>query len=259
MTVMPVAIPLLAPMWSLSVEEHFYFIWPSLVRGLSRRRLASVSVAILLLSPVARFLGTLFLRSELMKNYRYPDVAMYVLPPFRLDGLAAGALLALLLECPTQELVGRLRRRSGWLALLLTMLFFVLPHFFPRFSREANSWAFNSFGYSLTSIMAFFLIAYLLLQPGSAVSRLFASRVLVFVGRISYGVYLYQNITHAMVGHRLHVLLHRAPSQWMMLPFDAGATLALATVSFYVVERPATTWGRAFSAYFQEREALATE
>jgi peptidoglycan/LPS O-acetylase OafA/YrhL len=42
------------PLWSLAVEEHFYILWPTVVRKLTMRRLAWVSASIVVLVPVFR-------------------------------------------------------------------------------------------------------------------------------------------------------------------------------------------------------------
>lgn len=69
--------------WSLAVEEHFYLVWPWLVRLLSRRVLAMVCVAIMVIEPVLRAF-----------NSAHP-LDIYLLSWYRFDGLASGALLAL--------------------------------------------------------------------------------------------------------------------------------------------------------------------
>lgn len=69
--------------WSLAVEEHFYFVWPWLVRLLSRRVLAIVCVVVIVVEPVLRAI------------YAARGVDIYPLSWFRFDGLASGALLAI--------------------------------------------------------------------------------------------------------------------------------------------------------------------
>jgi peptidoglycan/LPS O-acetylase OafA/YrhL len=73
-------------LWSLAVEEQFYFVWPPLVLLLSRRaliRTSAVLVAVALLARVAMRLGGA------------GEVATYVLPFGRMDALLLGALVAL--------------------------------------------------------------------------------------------------------------------------------------------------------------------
>jgi len=41
-------------LWTLAIEEHFYLLWPALVRVLSRRRVSAAATAIFVLCPVLR-------------------------------------------------------------------------------------------------------------------------------------------------------------------------------------------------------------
>lgn len=74
-------------LWSLAVEEHFYLLWPAVVYFLDRRKILLLCVAILAICPV--------LRAIYAAKGMDPDV-IYLLSWFRFDGLAAGAVLAIL-------------------------------------------------------------------------------------------------------------------------------------------------------------------
>jgi len=74
----------LSPLWSLAVEEQFYFVWPIAVFFLPRRNLTYLAAAMLVLAPLLRGLC------------HFQDYSpIYMLPWFRMDLLAVGALLAL--------------------------------------------------------------------------------------------------------------------------------------------------------------------
>lgn len=73
--------------WSLSVEEHFYLLWPLIVLNLNRRKLAVLSLAIVIITPILRGIGAARGMSL--------DMEIYLYSWFRFDGLALGALLAL--------------------------------------------------------------------------------------------------------------------------------------------------------------------
>ena len=79
--------------WSLAIEEHFYLFWPLVVFVLARRprALISVSLAISLGAMLARLIGSLV---------GLGWWTTYVLTPFRLDGLALGAFLAVTARQP---------------------------------------------------------------------------------------------------------------------------------------------------------------
>jgi peptidoglycan/LPS O-acetylase OafA/YrhL len=69
--------------WSLAVEEHFYFVWPWLVRILSRSGLSLVCAFVVVCEPILRAV------------FAARGVDVYQLSWFRFDGLASGALLAI--------------------------------------------------------------------------------------------------------------------------------------------------------------------
>ncbi|NOT60961.1 MAG: acyltransferase [Acidobacteria bacterium] len=73
--------------WSLCIEEHFYLLWPVLVKYLSRQRLALLAILIVIVTPALRWWGVTHGMSIDMEVYSYSW--------FRFDGLAMGALLAI--------------------------------------------------------------------------------------------------------------------------------------------------------------------
>jgi peptidoglycan/LPS O-acetylase OafA/YrhL len=75
----------LAPLWSLAVEQHFYLIWPLVILAVPGRHLAGVTVLIALGSAFLRFVGL---------TLGWNTSAIYVLTFTRLDALAVGGLLA---------------------------------------------------------------------------------------------------------------------------------------------------------------------
>lgn len=75
-----------APLWSLNVEEQFYFLWPFVIATVPRRMLPLIFGCIILVAPLYRIVG-----AELGLN----EVALAALPPASLDALGAGALMAL--------------------------------------------------------------------------------------------------------------------------------------------------------------------
>jgi peptidoglycan/LPS O-acetylase OafA/YrhL len=87
----PLGIPMTYTMlWSLAVEEHFYFVWPIAVRILSGRALMTCAAAIVCAEPFLR--AWYFFRG-------WPEGSGY-LTWLVADGLAMGAILAMIVRLP---------------------------------------------------------------------------------------------------------------------------------------------------------------
>jgi hypothetical protein len=94
------AIDKLAFVWSLAVEEHFYLFFPFAVRFMQRQALVRLLIATLCVEPLLRYGATSYLTGHL---------SIYYWTFFRLDGLAMGALLAIVLE----DAYGRMAQAVG--------------------------------------------------------------------------------------------------------------------------------------------------
>jgi peptidoglycan/LPS O-acetylase OafA/YrhL len=78
--------------WSLSVEEHFYFIWPLVIFFFSRRQAMVASLIAIVFSTVGRVIWI---------RLGGGGATMEAFTLFRLDGLAIGAWLALAARGPS--------------------------------------------------------------------------------------------------------------------------------------------------------------
>jgi peptidoglycan/LPS O-acetylase OafA/YrhL len=227
---------LLGITWSLAIEEHFYLIWPFAVRYLRRENLIRLLACVLIAEPL--------LRAILSAHFSTME-PIYYLTPFRLDGLAAGSLLAVSIESPK---AAEAWKKWSFAALPLSLVAFITLSITlsNTFNRDANTVLFNSLGYSLMALLSLSFVTYVYLNQDSIVSRLLASRALVFVGTISYGIYLFHPTVLAIAERLAGV--HTFPVDPVMAHklfwFDLPATLLIAWVSFRLYEKPITLWGR---------------
>ncbi|HWQ33499.1 MAG TPA: acyltransferase [Blastocatellia bacterium] len=184
------AVPMLfGPLWSLSVEEHFYLLWPWLVRWLSRRGLAITAALIVLVSPLAR--ACAFGSVGVME--------IYYLSWFRFDGLAWGALLALFYR--SRFCTARNLNRAALAAMLSGAAIIVAGLPFGLLSRER----FIGSVMLYTAAQLFFagLMAAALQPQQSRLKSALAWRPLVWCGEISYCFYL----VHVFCFHAVEWLL----------------------------------------------------
>jgi peptidoglycan/LPS O-acetylase OafA/YrhL len=163
------------PLWSLAVEEHFYIVWPTVVRRLTMHRLAWVSGAIVLLVPLLRAVSFSLDWRAGLDSYTW----------FVADGLATGSLIAILLR--TSVTRAKVKHLSA-LLLGLSILVSLVGQRFGILTRNRLLGA----GLQLSTINLFFagiLLLFLLVGSGSA-KRYVDVSVLRFLGYISYGLYL---------------------------------------------------------------------
>lgn len=155
-------------LWSLSVEEQFYFIWPILIVGLYKLKkqqlLSGLTVGLIVFSMLLAFV---FLNNEALQQYAY------FLLPTRMTGLLFGALLAIF--------ASKLNSCSNIMATLGTILLGVSIVFIDK----------NNFpGPSL--ILPLVGTALIILSPRATFTRnLYANRLAKFIGKISFSLYMW--------------------------------------------------------------------
>jgi peptidoglycan/LPS O-acetylase OafA/YrhL len=237
---------LLVVLWSLAIEEHFYLLWPTVVRYVSRRHMVQALVGILLLEPILRLTGTRFVSSY---------EAIYYLTWFRLDSIAAGCLLATLGEYP--KVAFRIMRWSLPLCAATTVGFIVLViSYGARFTKEVNSPLFNSLGYSMIAAASFFLVGHLVGHDTSWLAKAFSLKPLVFFGKISYGLYLFHEVVLAIMRRLLHIAAGPASASatrrlfWLDLPL----VVVFSWLSFRLIELPVIEWSRRKALLLRERD-----
>ncbi len=227
----------IAHFWSLAVEEQFYLIWPLLVYLLPTRRLVMVSLALLVIAPLS---GAIFFMAD-------NGLGSYVFTLNRFHTLGMGALLAVALRHPKYW-----QHCQTWalpLAMLTGVLTTVGIMYAPRsgfFSAAPALWA----PYLWGSVLL------LSLRPEGCLARGFASGWLVFIGRISFGLYVYHSFFE--IWARQHIYEEwlvpamaggRAPALLVFLPIAYGLSITLAYLSWRLFEKPIL----AFNRYFQYR------
>jgi len=213
----------LGPLWSLAVEEQFYFFWPLLVLRLSRRSLIKVLAVILVLSPFIRAACT-----PLFSDYW----KIYELTPFRVDSICAGALISLLVE--QGDWVYRLKKMAKPLLCLAILCLSILS--IAGYHRTDNSIIYNALGYSLTYLAGAGILLWSLTSNGGPLYSLLMLRPLRFIGTISYCAYLihYPMMTLFQQVGAQH-MIHRGK---LLALLSIPVTLLFASISWFSIEKP---------------------
>ncbi len=205
-------------LWSLAVEEHFYLLWPTVVRSLSRRAICYFAIAIIVICPMLRAIA-------FKLGFQYGAGYTWLVA----DGLAAGSLLGLLSR---SWLADRRRMKRVSIACMAggAALIAAGVPFGILLGRTFLGGVFR-----LTVLNVFFtgaLGATLVLGTGS-LRWIVLRPTLQFFGKISYGLYLIHMLAFDFADHLIAqyfpdpVAAVRGSFGLMCLRFGIAAAIAV--------------------------------
>lgn len=207
--------------WSLAVEEHFYFIWPLVIalwRGNTKAAAAAAAAAVILLcwwqaSP--------------------PQWVVAMAKTHAVNRWTVPAALPILVGCFCAAVL-RLRRPGLGMANVIGaagFLGFLLPAV-PAISTLIPGAA--SLLVSSTAIAA--ILVYVVCAQKSLLVRVLEVRPLVYLGTISYGIYVWQGILSGNGPYR-------QTADWPPAPLvGAAAAVLVAAISYRYLEKPVMDW-----------------
>ena len=209
-----------AHFWSLAVEEQFYFFLPVLLVFTPKRWRAWTLLGLSLLIAANRF----------VQSQHRPFNLMQFHSEVRIDCLLVPALFAVVAYAPAAR-----ARVARWLR--PWPLYFALVLCFLPFGDETwwhttiTTWAFPV------------VVVGAVLNPDNVFGRVLEWAPLRFVGRISYSLYLWQQlffITHfGPATSEIHIV-----QTW---PLRLVLTFSCALLSYYLLERPLVKLGHRLS------------
>ena len=212
--------------WSLAIEEQFYLCWPLAVFLLLRVRRGSGRLLCATTATLAA--GSVVLMAILYRPGHDPS-RVYYGTDTRAQSLLVGALLALLLARRQRVLGVALRRVLHGTALAAAV---ALAYLWSTTS-EKDAWQYRG-GYLLAALLVAVVIASVTQSaaPG-LLGRLLSRAPVRAIGMISYGLYLWHWPVYVYLS-RDRTGLDDAP----LLLVRLAVTFAVATVSFFLIERP---------------------
>lgn len=231
--------PPITHFWTLAVEEQFYLIWPLvLVCFYKTPRLLG---AVMLLGVVSAITYR-----EFAVSYGLTRPQLLYLPISSLDSLLLGAASAILLrsQIPSAKTLVNLLKKVG--------LLLATPILLCGLISIPLGWnlGFNllTTGQWLTALAATGIIIHFATQPSRGiVSRVLLNRQIRFLGVISYGMYLYHFPIDRIVYERILMPQLGLPDNFFLhFSFVCICTTAVATISWYLLERPMLRWKNRF-------------
>ena len=196
--------------WSLSVEEQFYLLWPACLKFLGRRNGAMVAVLAVVVAPLAKVAS-----HHGVNHLEFISVS---------NSLATGCLLALFWERLVRLIdIGSAAASHTCLAVLgAAFLFYCGWSSLPQSANVAR--LFFVAGPTVTDVMVTLALILAVTRPPWILN----CALVTFIGRISYSLYLWQQI-------------------WTLAWPYIGAwwracALTSAILSYYLVEQPILRW-----------------
>jgi len=216
------------PVWSISVEEQFYLLVPTIAKFGGKRAIWILSIFFL----IAAQLMLLFLGLHHVSGA--PGVWTNSIVQFQF--FAAGCILALVLK----------DRQTVWNSGLVRLAAFLLGLIFWGIAGDsfrllggypAEPSAFGlcaGYGLVLIGTVLLFLAVY-------GISSRWIPRWAIYLGKISFGLYLFQGFTFDLAQHSLatpyiNKLKHHLPVADLLI--EIGLTLLAAALSYRFFEKP---------------------
>jgi peptidoglycan/LPS O-acetylase OafA/YrhL len=218
----------IAQVWSLAIEEQFYVLFPLLAFKLTRRHLTWVLTAALAAAPLFRFATAVLMPAN--------ERMQYLATPSRVDVLSVGCLLALGLRSRGLQQRKNLPGLATW-AVAGCLVLFVLTFALGGLAR--TSFFGRTLGYSVVALVFGAIVLWTVLHRGTRATAILRLRPLRYLGKICYGLYL----LHRPAGFLVETLVERAEPSFRshtlaMLAMKFGASVVLASASWYAFERP---------------------
>lgn len=206
------AVPVgLGPTWTLAVEEQFYLTWPLIVYFSSRKTLRCLCVMLVVAAPLIRFVGNFDSWNTLCQ----------------LDALALGALIA----CEGYD-PNRLLKISGYAVLLfpLGMLLHAIG------TGHMTRWTDGN----ILEIYGGAALIYITIHSSTWAASIFDNSALRYIGRISYGIYLFNVPVFAALGYALQGIRHSSSitTHVFFLCIGSLLTIGVAALSYSLFESP---------------------
>jgi len=183
--------PFMTHLWTLSVEEQFYLLWPVAIFLTPKDKLKKLFIGMIVAAPIFRLLTYLTVSHGMALPYvDDPYRAIYASPLSHLDGFAFGAYVSAY-KFPNP------RRQLAIMVVALPLIGYLTQYlYYGAISWDTFGYEFNMvsgykfvWGYSVTNY--FFAVFIQAVAYGGLFVRFLDHPILRYLGKISYGLYVY--------------------------------------------------------------------
>jgi peptidoglycan/LPS O-acetylase OafA/YrhL len=206
-------------LWSLSVEEHFYLLWPIIFKFLKAYRVR-IAMLVIFIVPVIR---------GIEYSISAKDAAATIFE--RADAIMLGCLLAIY-YWPVSRSIDKYISKYKF-AIFIPFIGFALSVVGFKILQTHNVFilglarALGRADGTLTNIFICMIIIIAVNYQNSFLYRLLNFRIMNYTGKISYSLYIWQQIFFSVV-----------VSRFLKFPFNILCILAVAVISYHLIEKP---------------------
>jgi peptidoglycan/LPS O-acetylase OafA/YrhL len=226
----------MAHLWSLAIEEHFYFLWPLMVFLFSNKKLIWISVFVIIASSV---LGMVML------YYKNSWMVVYTFTLSRLGTITLGSLLAILMV-NHKKLLELLAIPVFITSFACIVAFYLKIHFidkvpFDFFLLHPSTTILNSSNWMLLVIGVFFASILCITLSKNFLSTLLSIKPLMFMGKYSYGIYVFHfpvfMLLKQPLAHWAGFINNTLIRQTMISVICVCITILLSLISYHLFEQ----------------------
>lgn len=231
--------PFLTHFWSLAVEEQFYLFWPLIVYFLKENKKIKTFIIVLIFLALSLRIYTWAISPADFVKY-------YCNTLTRMDSILVGCFLSIFIK------EGHILSNKRLKLILSTCLFYILVGFFFGKTMNITNPYFSTFGYTVFSIL-FATLLYIFIKKDFQVFRYMKKSILLnYIGKISYGIYVFHIPIYLVISSILMNILHSHLKMNTLQALLSIATISLlltllaSSLSFYLFERPILNLKRYF-------------
>ncbi len=222
--------------WSLAVQEQFYILWPLVVLLLPKRWFLSTMAAFIVFGLGFRIVCIMDSSSTLLR---------WVTLLGCIDSFAVGALVAYLAQAQILDKMWRSPRLLFAMPLIAGACFYL--------GRALMTLPENNVCLALTESVDAIFLAWILASSISGMSSRYARMLswspLVYLGKISYGIYVYHVFIIILVSPLLVPLgMSESHNAWGRIAILIGLTLLVASFSWHWLEQPFLSWKKTIAS-----------